>query len=350
MSSLPPPALEAHEIRRAFDGREILRGASLALRPGRVTALLGPSGAGKSTLLRVLAGLEPVDGGEVRAGGRTLSSPGKTEPPERRRVGVVFQDYALFPHLTAAQNIAFGARVGTEAERRARAETLLTHAGLEGRARAYPHELSGGEQQRVALLRALASDPVAILMDEPFSNLDDALRRAMAQRTLSLLDEARDGRPAVLLVTHHAEEALFMADEVALMNAGRIIQAGPPMEVFLEPVSLVAAQLTGPVNAWTGTVVNGRLETPFGALAAPGLPDGARADAVVRPEALTTVPGAAARVVLSRPIGAAALVDLFVEGAAAVWRARVPVADAPAEGAMVDVRIDPTFARVRAAG
>jgi iron(III) transport system ATP-binding protein len=342
MSPLPPPALEASEIRRAFDGREVLKGASLALRPGRVTALLGPSGAGKSTLLRVLAGLEPVDAGEVRAAGRALSTPGRTEPPERRRVGVVFQDYALFPHLTAAQNIAFGARSGTDAEKRARAETLLAHAGLEGRAQAYPHELSGGEQQRVALLRAIASDPVAVLMDEPFSNLDDALRRAMAQRALALLAETR---PAVLIVTHHAEEALFMADEVALMSDGRIIQTGAPMEVFLEPVSRVAAQLTGPVNVFTGTVVNGRLETPFGTLAAPDLADGAKADALVRPEGITLAPGKRTRVVLSRPIGADAVVD--VAAGDAVWRARVPVGAAPRDGAQVDVAIDPGLARVR---
>jgi iron(III) transport system ATP-binding protein len=337
-------ALEARDVARAFDGRAALNGASISLRPGRVTALLGPSGAGKSTLLRVLAGLEPVDGGEVTALGRTLSAPGRTEPPERRRVGVVFQDYALFPHLTAAQNVAFGIQAGTADEKRVKAETLLAHADLADRARAYPHELSGGEQQRVALLRALASDPLAVLMDEPFSNLDDALRRAMAQRALTLLKETR---PAVLLVTHHAEEALFMADEVALMSDGRIIQAGPPMDVFLEPVSRIAAQLTGPVNVFTGSVVSGRLETPFGMLAAARELDGQRADALVRPEGIALKPGSQARVVLSRPVGADAVVD--VTAADATWRARVPVGTAPMEGALVDLTIDPALARVRAA-
>jgi iron(III) transport system ATP-binding protein len=340
MSPPLPIALEALDVRRAFNGRAALAGASLALRPGRVTALLGPSGAGKSTLLRVLAGLEPLDAGEVRAGGRTLSAPGRTEPPESRRVGVVFQDYALFPHLTALANVAFGARAASEADRRARAAGLLDHAGLGDRARAFPHELSGGEQQRVALLRALASDPLAVLMDEPFSNLDDALRRVMAQRTLTLLKETS---PAVLIVTHHAEEALFMADELALMCDGRVIQTGPPMEVFAEPVSLAAARLTGPVNTCTGTVAGGRLETPFGAVAAPGLAEGTRADAMVRPEGLSLTPGTRARVVLSRPIGASALVDLEVGDA--VWRARVPAAGAPAEGETVDVAIDPALAR-----
>jgi iron(III) transport system ATP-binding protein len=344
----PPLAivLEAADVRRRIDGRDVLAGASLALRPGRVTALLGPSGAGKSTLLRVLAGLEPVDAGEVRAGGAVLSRPGHLEPPERRRIGVVFQDYALFPHLTAAGNIAFGSRAATEPEKRARAEALLAHAGLADRARAYPHELSGGEQQRVALLRALASEPKAVLMDEPFSNLDDALRRAMAATTLALLKESS---PAVLLVTHHAEEALFMADELALMCEGRVIQTGAPMEVYLEPASLAAARLTGPVNAWGGTVAHGRLETPFGTLPAPTELEGSRADALVRPEGLRLAAGGNARVVLSRPIGAAALVDVAAEGTGACWRARVPAAEAPHEGDLVDVSIEPTLARVRAA-
>jgi iron(III) transport system ATP-binding protein len=346
VSPPPAPALEAHDVRRRIDGRDVLAGASLALKPGRVTALLGPSGAGKSTLVRVLAGLEPVDQGEVRAGGRVLSRPGQVEPPEKRRIGVVFQDYALFPHLTAAGNVAFGSRAPTDAEKRARADALLAHAGLADRARAYPHELSGGEQQRVALLRALASEPTAVLMDEPFSNLDDALRRAMAQTTLSLLKESS---PAVLLVTHHAEEALFMADELALMCEGRVIQTGAPMEVYLEPISLQAARLTGPVNAWTGTVAHARLDTPFGALAAAPSLDGQRADALVRPEALRLAQGSRARVMLSRPIGAAALVDVLAEESGACWRARVPAAGAPRDGDRVDVAIDPGLARVRAA-
>jgi iron(III) transport system ATP-binding protein len=347
VSGPPPPVLEAADVRRRIDGRDVLVGASLALRPGRVTALLGPSGAGKSTLLRVLAGLEPVDQGEVRAGGAVLSRPGHVEPPEHRRIGVVFQDYALFPHLTASANVAFGSRAATAAEKRARADALLAHAGLAERARAFPHELSGGEQQRIALLRALASEPTAVLLDEPFSNLDDALRRAMAQTTLALLKESS---PAVLLVTHHAEEALFMADELALMCDGRIIQTGRPMEVYLEPASLAAARLTGPVNVWSGTAVHGRLDTPFGAVAATPDLEGRRADALVRPEGLRLAPGTRARVMLSRPIGAAALVDVLAEDAGAVWRARVSAPDAPAEGDLVDVAIDPALARVRAAG
>jgi len=339
------PRLEAIDVARNLGGRPALRGASLALHQGRLTALLGASGAGKSTLLRVFAGLEGVDAGQVRGDGAVLTTPDHLTPPEHRKVGVVFQDYALFPHLNAAQNVTFALTSLSKADRDARAQALLSSAGLGDRAGAFPHELSGGEQQRITLLRALASEPRAVLMDEPFSNLDDTLRRSMAQRALDILSATN---PAVLLVTHHAEEAMYMADQLALMHEGRIIQVGAPRDVYLAPISLTAAQLTGPANAWSGRVVGGRLATPFGDIAAPSELEGMTASAMVRPDGVRLAPGGGAQVTLARPVGSRVLVELRPTSGdqACVWRAHATLADAPQVGDTRDVTLDPELARV----
>jgi len=338
------PRLEAIDVARTLGGRPALRGASLALYHGRLTALLGASGAGKSTLLRVFAGLEGVDSGEVRGDGNVLTTPKQRTPPEHRNVGVVFQDYALFPHLNAAQNVTFALTTLTRTERDARAHELLSSAGLGDRAGAFPHELSGGEQQRITLLRALANTPRAVLMDEPFSNLDSTLRRSMAQRALDILSASN---PAVLLVTHHAEEAMYMADELALMHDGRIIQTGAPRDVYLNPVSLTAAQLTGPVNTWTGRVSDGRLATPFGDITAAPAQNGHTASAMVRTDGVHLTAGEKVRVTLARPIGARVLVEFQrTTGDETVWRAHASLADAPQVGDTRAVTLDPDLARV----
>lgn len=341
------PVLRADRVARTLGDTPALKSATLALEAGRLTALLGPSGAGKSTLLRVLAGLEPVEAGEVTGpDGAVLSRPGRRTPPERRGVGVVFQDYALFPHLTALENVAFGLDALPKAERRARAEALLQTAALGDKLDAYPHELSGGEQQRVALARALAPRPAAILMDEPFSNLDSELRRALRERTLAIL---RPTGAAVLVVTHDAEEAMTIADTLALMIDGEVVQTGSPSEVYLEPVSLAAARLTGDANSWTGRVAGGALETPFGPVAAPAELEGRDGVAVVRPDGVRLAPGSQARVLASRPAGAAALVTIApAEGDAPVWRVRAPIVGAPKAGDAVAVTLAPELARVTA--
>lgn len=296
----------------------------------------------------MFAGLEGVDSGEVRGDGTVLTTPKQRTPPEHRNVGVVFQDYALFPHLNAAQNVTFALTTLTKAERNARAHELLSSAGLGDRAGAFPHELSGGEQQRITLLRALANTPRAVLMDEPFSNLDSTLRRSMAQRALDILSASN---PAVLLVTHHAEEAMYMADELALMHEGRIIQTGAPRDVYLNPVSLTAAQLTGPVNTWTGRVSDGRLATPFGDIAAAPEQNGQAASAMVRTDgvhlATDNTLGNDVRVTLARPIGARVLVEFQrTTGDETVWRAHASLADAPQVGDTCAVTLDPDLARV----
>ncbi len=331
------PALQARGVRRAYGPAVAVREADLVLQPGRLTCLLGPSGCGKSTLLRLLAGLEPVDGGEVVAGGAVLSSVDRHVPPERRDIGLVFQDYALFPHLTVADNVAFGLG-GPRAERRAEALRWLAQVRLEDRAAAYPQALSGGEQQRVALVRALARRPRAVLLDEPFSGLDGALKAEVRDATLAALREAG---AAVLIVTHDAEEALMAADDLALMSDGRILQQGEPRQVYARPVSLAAARLLGEIAAFPAEVRGGIADTPFGRLPAPGRADGP-AVAAARPEAFRLSPqGVRVRVAEARFAGSSVAVTLQAGEAGAL--ARFHPADAPESGTEATVTLDPRF-------
>ena len=238
-------ALAAVGITRRYGVRAVVERVSLTLEPGQITALLGASGAGKSTLLRLFAGFEPAEEGEIRLGDTVLTSPGHTVAAEKRRIGLIFQDFALFPHLNAARNVAFGLKHLPKAEAAARAAAWLDRFGLAGRAAAYPHELSGGEQQRIAIARALAPEPAAILMDEPFSGLDPGLRGSVREAALSAIREA--GIPA-LLVTHDPAEALEHADQIAIMSEGRLLQSGPAADIYRKPNSAAVALALGPVN------------------------------------------------------------------------------------------------------
>ncbi|MGF1550832.1 MAG: ABC transporter ATP-binding protein [Sphingomonadaceae bacterium] len=335
------PRLRARGLTRTLSGRRILDDVELDLAPGRVTAVLGPSGAGKSTLLRALAGLEPVDAGEIWSERRLLTRGREAVPPERRGIGIVFQDYALFPHLDALANVAFGLRGGGRKEK---ALARLEEVGLAERANAYPHQLSGGEQQRVALARALAPEPGVILLDEPFASLDSRLRQSLRERTREML--MRSGA-AVLLVTHDAEEAMFMAEELMLMIEGRIVQRGAPDALYLKPASAAAARLLGEVNEWHGVVKAGALQTPFGAVAADRFADGTEAVALVRPEGLAATPSDAgkAQVANRHPVGPAAVLALRAADGT-LWRARQALPTAPEKDARVSVSIDPVFASV----
>ena len=278
-----PPRLEIRNVTRNFDGRDVVRDVSLALQPGQVTCLLGPSGCGKSTTLRIVAGVEQQDKGSVLLDGIEISGPGHHTPPEKREVGLMFQDFALFPHLDVSANIAFGLK-GSKAEKSARVSALLERVGLSAHAKSFPHELSGGEQQRVALARALAPNPRVMLMDEPFSGLDNRLRDGIRDETLALLKEAGT---AVLLVTHEPEEAMRMADEIALMRDGQIVQTGAPYQVYSYPVDTAAAAFFSDINVVHETVKGGTVETAFGGFLTPGLPDGTEVDIVIRPQHLT---------------------------------------------------------------
>ena len=216
-------ALQLDDVRLAYEGAQglhtVVDGFSLSLDAGRIGCLVGPSGCGKTTVLRAIAGFEPLRAGSIRLGERLLSSANVHLPPEERRVGMMFQEYALFPHLTAAQNVGFGLRRRPQAEQRARVAEMLALVGLAESGGRYPHELSGGQQQRIALARALAPSPALLLLDEPFSNLDAATRERLTVEVREILKAA--GQTAVL-VTHNEAEAQAMADHIGLMHNGRL--------------------------------------------------------------------------------------------------------------------------------
>lgn len=321
-----------HNVRRMYAGVAALNDVSLTAPETKVLALLGPSGSGKSTILRLVAGLEAVDAGEVRIGSDVVSAPGRTLAAEQRRIGMVFQDYALFPHLAAGANVAFGLDKLARAEREAEALRWLDRVGLKHRAGAYPHELSGGEQQRVALARALAPKPRAVLLDEPFSGLDPVQRAELREASLAALAETRT---TTLFVTHDAEEALLVADRLAILKGGKLLQEAAPREAYDKPASVDAAAALGPINVFEGRAENGVIITPFGSIAAPGLSSGTPARAAVRAEALALAPGKTARVIDVRPHGAHDLVR--IEAERVVWRALVPARTTL--GDAVDVQI-----------
>jgi iron(III) transport system ATP-binding protein len=238
-----PPAILCQELRRNFGEISAVRGVSLAVEEGRLLALLGPSGCGKTTMLRLIAGFETPDQGRIEIGGQTVADGRLSVPPEARRVGMVFQDYALFPHLTVEANVAFG--LDRSPLREPRLREVLALVGLEAVRGRLPHELSGGQQQRVALARALAPSPRVILLDEPFSNLDAALRDRVRREVRHILRQA--GVTAVF-VTHDQEEALSLADEVAVMMEGRLLQVDRPERLYRRPNSHVVAGFLGDAN------------------------------------------------------------------------------------------------------
>lgn len=317
-----------------------LAGANLDLYAGRITALLGPSGSGKSTLLRAIAGLERLDTGSIRLGDTIWNNEQTHLPPEARRVGMVFQDYALFPHMTALANVAFGL---SGADKKARALAQLEAAELGHRAKAYPHELSGGEQQRVALARALAPQPAVVLLDEPFSGLDRRLRGELRERTV---DTLRAARTTALIVTHDAEEAMAVADELALMDAGRIIQTGAPDEVWMEPVSATAAKLLGDVEIIESHISNGQAATPFGAVDAPGLEAGQRVNVLIRPRAFVLTLADHGTFTITRRRSAGPHLTCRFAGDRGEWTAQTPSPASIAVGDRVNVVLDPVYVRV----
>ncbi|MEX2356636.1 MAG: ABC transporter ATP-binding protein [Thermaerobacterales bacterium] len=260
--------------------------ASLAIEPGEIMTLLGPSGCGKTTTLRLIAGFERPTAGTIQIAGRTVAGAGVWTPPERRGVGMVFQDYALFPHLTVAQNVIFGLNGTSGAERRRRGQEVLDLVGLAGMSGRYPHELSGGQQQRVALARAIAPEPVVVLLDEPFSNLDNHLHDSVRDEVLSIIRSA--GITAVF-VTHDQRDALAISDRITVMNKGRIEQIGTPREIYKDPVSIFVATFVGRSNLLQGRIrgKDGCVLTDFGSFCRvdrSGLPEGSEVLLAVRPD------------------------------------------------------------------
>jgi iron(III) transport system ATP-binding protein len=282
-----------HGARKRFGGVDALTGADFCIERGELVALLGPSGCGKTTLLRLIAGFETPDDGEIRLEGRTVADARTWVPPERRRVGFVFQDYALFPHLTVGQNVGFGV---ARAERPRRVAETLDLVGLVGHERRYPHELSGGQQQRVALARALASEPSTVLLDEPWSNIDPLLRHSMRDELATIL---RAAGTTTVLVTHDREEAFSVADRIAVMCRGAIVQTGPPEEVYFHPVDRWSAEFVGAGNFVPGRVDGDLVETPLGRFPVANRNGARSVRALIRPELveLRTDPSGPAEVV-----------------------------------------------------
>jgi iron(III) transport system ATP-binding protein len=273
--------LELRGVSHSYGSVVAVDDVTLSVAPGEVVGLLGPSGCGKTTLLRVAAGLETLQRGEILIDGEAVARPGASTPPEERGVGLVFQDYALFPHLTVADNVAFGLGRRPRQQRQARVLEVLERVGLADLASAYPHMLSGGQQQRVALARAVAPDPAVMLLDEPFAGLDRRLREQVRGDVLRLLEETG---AAVLLVTHDPEEAMALSDRIALMRQGTIEQDGTPSALYDQPATAFVARFLGETTVFEGIVRSGWVETPLGAVPASGLMDGQAAEIHVRPE------------------------------------------------------------------
>ncbi|MFN8680334.1 ABC transporter ATP-binding protein [Paracoccus sp. P2] len=277
------PYLALDGISRRFGNVAALEDVSLSVARGEVICLAGQSGCGKSTLLRVIAGIERPDHGRVLLDSREMSGLHAYVEPEERNIGFMFQDYALFPHLSVTDNILFGLKRLDRAAARARCREIIERLGLERLAQRFPHMLSGGEQQRVALARALAPQPQILLMDEPFSNLDRGLRDGIRADTIALL---RELGTTVIMVTHDPEEALSSGDRVVLMRSGRIVQAGTGSDLYDRPANAYAAEFFSTFNKVQGACWNGFLETPLGRFAAPGFADGHTATVYIRPQCL----------------------------------------------------------------
>jgi iron(III) transport system ATP-binding protein len=309
-----PASVTIDRITATFGGTTALDDVSLDVRTGEILCLLGPSGSGKSTLLRIVAGISRPDRGRIVIDGVEVEGSGGSIGPERRRVGMVFQDYALFPHLTVAANVAFGLRGRSRAEADRTVGALLGRVGLSQHADRYPHTLSGGERQRVALARALAPAPRVLLLDEPFSSLDDRLRDRVRRETLGLL---RQTGTTAMIVTHDPAEAASVGDRIALLQRGRLLQCGSAEDLYARPTTAFAARFFSDVNEVRGTCRRGRVETPLGSFAAPHLAEHAAARVCIRPEHVRVAAGPTgirARVLASEFQGEIDRVTLDVAG------------------------------------
>ena len=277
--------LEISGVQHAYNGRRVLDDFSLTLARGQIGCVLGPSGCGKTTALRCIAGFENVAAGRIAVNGKEVSRPGRSVPPEERRVGMVFQDYALFPHLTVAANVGFGLHQLETPERERRIAQTLETIGMSRFGQRYPHELSGGQQQRVALARALAPQPELLLLDEPFSNLDVDLRERLG---LEIRDILKQQGMTAILVTHDQHDAFAIADEIGIMSNGRIEQWGTPYELYHKPATRFVADFVGQGAFLPGQVLAGRrIQLELGTFQSNVPPDwaqGTAVDVLLRPD------------------------------------------------------------------
>jgi iron(III) transport system ATP-binding protein len=338
-------SLTFEEVERRYGTSKALKGVSLEIAPGEVVCLLGPSGCGKTTLLRIASGIEKPSRGRVLINGQEVAGPTRFVPPESRNVGLMFQDFALFPHLSILDNVAFGLRALPRHDAEREALSLLARVGLEGFAAEYPSILSGGQAQRVALARAMVPRPAVMLMDEPFSGLDVQLRDSMQEETLALL---RETRATCMIVTHNPEEAMRLGDRVAVMEAGRVVQIGRAEELYRNPADLFVARLFSEINEVRYVVEGGAIRTPVGRFPLPDMSDGQSAILCIRQRAIelnpltkairqsSALPG---RVLRAKFLGDAVQLEVGVQGFEQPLKVRVDEAMAPVRGAEVAVTI-----------
>jgi iron(III) transport system ATP-binding protein len=333
-------------VERRYSTKYALKSVSMTVAPGEIVCLLGPSGCGKTTLLRILSGIEAPTAGRILINGQEIAGPSRFVAPEKRNVGLMFQDFALFPHLTILDNVAFGLRALPRNEAVRQALGMLARVGLQHYAAEYPHILSGGEQQRVALARALAPRPAVVLMDEPFSGLDIHLRDAMQEQTLELL---RETRATAVIVTHNREEAMRLGDRVAVMRDGRLVQIGTAEELYRSPADLFVARLFSEINEIPYRVAARAIQTPIGVFRSADLVDGAIGILCLRQRAIKLRPvgtGLFGRVLHVRFLGDMAHVEVGVQGFDEPLKVRVGEAVAPSKGTEVGVEISAASALV----
>ena len=354
--------LKLETVSKSFKQQKVLDNLSLTIEKGERMCLLGPSGCGKTTVLRLIAGLEVPDRGKIIINNSLVSHDRNIlRETSERRIGLVFQDLSLFPHLNIFQNVSYALHEFAGGKIKERTNYLLDCVGMLPFKEKYPHMISGGEQQRVAIARALAPNPKLMLMDEPFTSLDNRLRDEIRDLTLSLLSEERT---SVIMVTHDPEEAMKVSDSIALMRAGSIVQKGAPYNVYNKPLDSKAAKFLSNHNKIEGTVYNSQTETPFGLFMTPGLPDGVVAEIIIRPQHLkidfdrngkgpnpSSEHGVAARgeVVRSRFLGKESLVELKMQFDQSLLKASVPGVFLPPSGInlWISVRRDRCFVFVK---
>lgn len=271
--------LSFHDVVVRLGGNLVLDKLSFSIEPGEIVCLLGESGSGKSTILRVAAGIQPIESGEVRINQQIVSAPGLQMEPEKRGVGLMFQDFALFPHMTVLQNVAFGLEKLGKKEAHRQARAALKRVGLADREADYPHMLSGGQQQRLALARTIAPRPGIIMLDEPFSGLDARMRETVRGETLAVL---RETGATGLIVTHDPAEAMLLGDRIALLRDGKLVQIDQSNAVYAAPVDLAAARFLTHLSEIKTIVRGGQVETPFGNVPAPGRAEGQKAVVAIR--------------------------------------------------------------------
>ncbi len=334
--------LAFEDIHLNYGDVETLKGITLTVAPGEVICLLGPSGSGKTSLLRVAAGIEKQSAGRVLMNGQEISGPSKFLPPEKRSIGLMFQDFALFPHMSVLDNARFGLTSMSKAVAKQEATSAIRRVGLEHHMRSFPDVLSGGEQQRVALARALAPRPSVMLMDEPFSGLDTRLKDSIRAETLSIL---RETRATTIVVTHDAEEAMRMGDRIALLYEGQIVQVGTADEIYHAPKDLFVASFFAEMNVFDGVVNDQKVQTPLGLFDAKKRTNGASVRVGIRTSGIDVFAanqgeqGVLGRILSRRFLGDYEELNLAVEGAEGAVSARIRADELPSNAKDVVIKV-----------